>query len=369
MPLFGPPDIAKLKAKGDIDGLMGALDHKEQRIRLDAAAALGDALRDHLLGLDVRTKAAEALGRLNDPVAVASLVAALKEDSQVARAASDALQRMGAPGVASELEEYRYTVGLRESDIEALRAEGDLDGLMRTIGGHRDPDVRRAAVAAIAALDHPRKAERLVEALRNDDGFVVRDAADALGRLGAEAVEPLIDALDPGRGAVPRWSGRGGEFVGEAARALGEIGDRRAVEALLFQLEYQDSEARVPNNEWAEYAAHEITYALGRIGDSRATAPLLSILEGGYVNYVHSAEVGLRDLHDPESVGPLIGLLQSDNLNVREAAARLLGTLSDQTAVEPLSRLLDDDYEQVRDAARTALESLGGTTAQPGLSE
>ena len=41
MPLFGPPDVEKLKTRGDVKGLVKALDYKkDSKLRRDAAAAL-----------------------------------------------------------------------------------------------------------------------------------------------------------------------------------------------------------------------------------------------------------------------------------------------------------------------------------------
>lgn len=42
MPLFGPPNIEKLKERGDVDGLIRALGHKDWRTRREAAVALGE---------------------------------------------------------------------------------------------------------------------------------------------------------------------------------------------------------------------------------------------------------------------------------------------------------------------------------------
>jgi HEAT repeat protein len=42
MPLFGPPDVAKLKAKGDVPGLIKAPGRdKDSAVRQAAATALG----------------------------------------------------------------------------------------------------------------------------------------------------------------------------------------------------------------------------------------------------------------------------------------------------------------------------------------
>ena len=42
MPLFGPPNVEKLKAKGNVKGLIKALDYKKDAsVRRAAAKALG----------------------------------------------------------------------------------------------------------------------------------------------------------------------------------------------------------------------------------------------------------------------------------------------------------------------------------------
>ncbi|MGB9872500.1 MAG: HEAT repeat domain-containing protein, partial [Anaerolineae bacterium] len=74
--LFGPPNIEKMKARGDVKGLIKALGYeKDWEIRRDAARALGE---------------------LKDARAVEPLIAALKDkDSDVREAAAEALDRLG----------------------------------------------------------------------------------------------------------------------------------------------------------------------------------------------------------------------------------------------------------------------------------
>ena len=110
MPLFGPPNVAKLATKGDVKGLIKALDYqKDNSVRTAAAEALGKigdvravdpiiaALRDPKW--TVSANAAEALGRIGDPRAVGPLKAALKDGSRdVRQAAAVALAQIEKPG-------------------------------------------------------------------------------------------------------------------------------------------------------------------------------------------------------------------------------------------------------------------------------
>lgn len=87
-------------------------------------------------------------------------------------------------------------------------------------------------------------------------------AAKALGVLGdARAVEPLISAL-----SIQHWRVRCA-----AAQALGQLRDPRAVDALIAQVNLINSDRT------SRLAAAE---ALGNIGDQRAVPPLVSMLRG-----------------------------------------------------------------------------------------
>src|SRR5450759_2332909 len=100
MPLFGPPNVEKLKAKRDVKGLIKALGYqKDPAVRRAAAEALGQigdaravepliaALKDESWG--VRRAAAEALGQIGDARAAEPLIAALKDPYADVRNAAD----------------------------------------------------------------------------------------------------------------------------------------------------------------------------------------------------------------------------------------------------------------------------------------
>ena len=101
--LFGPPNVEKMKARRDVNGLIKALGYKkDEYVRWYTARALGEikdpravepliaALKD--TDKDVRQAAAEALGKIGDPRAVEPLIAALKDaEWHVRKAAAKAL--------------------------------------------------------------------------------------------------------------------------------------------------------------------------------------------------------------------------------------------------------------------------------------
>ena len=159
MPLFGPPNVAKLEAKRDVPGLVKALGYQK-----DAA---------------VRKAAAEGLGRLRDPRAVRPLVIALGD----------------AP--------------VRPAAVEALVAAGSVAGesLVAALG-NQDPKVRKAAVMALGRIGDARAVEALIAVLEDQDGEVQWAAIESLGQLGDDrATEPLIAMLTTGAGICARRRG------------------------------------------------------------------------------------------------------------------------------------------------------------------
>ena len=153
--LFGPPDIDRLKSKGDIDGLAAALRHKEPTIRTAAAAALG------------------AIG------------AAAQAQKQAARL--EKLMQAGDSVLPSRIE-------------DACRGfVSSVSAALAPAVGDANPAVRRESVRALAPLrisTHAR--DGLIAALSDDQPIVRRMAAEALVAWNNEygpAIEPLIARL------------------------------------------------------------------------------------------------------------------------------------------------------------------------------
>jgi HEAT repeat protein len=142
----------------------------------------------------VRREAALALGQLKAHQAIEPLIALLDDHQTVWDAAQDAAWALG-------------EIGDRQA-VEPLIAVLD------------KPFVAGRAIEALAKLGDPRMVEPLIRLFREQ---CVSSIATILGNFGdVRAVEPLIDALSD--------SDPGIRFY--AARALGKLGDRRALPAL-----------------------------------------------------------------------------------------------------------------------------------------
>ena len=143
----------------------------------------------------------------------------------------------------------------------------------------------------------------------------------------------------------------GHEKVGwEAARALEELRDSRAIDPLIAALSDQDSKVR-------ERAAE----LLGKMQDPRAIQPLIAALSDEEWLVRSKVNSALEKLAD-KAVDPLLAALANPNSLVREGAARALGNLSDPRAVEPLIAALKDEYD-VRKRAAYSLGRLGDRRA------
>ena len=240
--LFSPPDINKLKARGDVKSLVKALNYqKYYYVRQAAAEALGqlgnartvEPLAEALKDSDdrVRRAAAEALGQIGDARAVEPLIVALKDsDSWVKKRAVEALGKISDPRAVEPL-----IVALKDSDV-------------------RDVATRALEMIGLQAID------LLVATLKHEDWHVRAAAAEVLGKIGdVRTVKPLLVALQDSYSSAVRW---------KAAGALGAIGDVQAVELLIVALKDRDSSVR-------EGAAE----ALAKISDPRAVEALAVALE------------------------------------------------------------------------------------------
>jgi hypothetical protein len=103
-----------------------------------------------------------------------------------------------------------------------------------------------------------------------------------------------------------------------AAKALGDLGDARAVEPLATVLGYESGNLR-----------GAAASALGQIGDARAVEPLLASLEGEYAIRRRQTMIeALGQIGDLQAVEALVGLL--DDRHVGEAASRALHAITGQ---------------------------------------
>jgi len=152
----------------------------------------------------------------------------------------------------------------------------------------------------------------LIQKLNNDDLLIRLNAIKALGDArDARAVEPLVAALgDKNCGCA-------------ASNALVKIGNT-SVEPLIAALKDENMIAR-----------RNAAKALGEIKDPRAVKPLITTLKDEDATVRWQAVKALGEIKDPRAVEPLVSTLKDDNTIVRWHAAKALENIGDPS-VKPL---------------------------------
>lgn len=171
-----------------------------------------------------------------------------------------------------------------------------------------DKSLQRRYVAAwaLGEIGSPEGISPLIAALDDDEAEVRRHAVRALIRLNTQPVAKLLAYFAE---ASPR--GAAG-----AVRALGDIGDPGALEALLLQ-------ADGPNRP-------EVFQALGKLKDKRAEKVLIAgLTDPQWRNRMHAA-MALGASGTPAAAAPLYRALEDEVTVVREWAARSLEVITGQ---------------------------------------
>jgi HEAT repeat protein len=204
----------------------------------------------------------------------------------------------------------------------------------------------RRAGAAVPAL---------IAALSDEHHQTRARAARALGRIGDErAIDPLLKRLDD----PAEKRGEHGTGAREAvALALGQLGPRRAVRPLIAALKDQNPRVR-----------RATARALGMLGDPAAADPLLPLLTDDQRRVVQEATVALGRLKATAACDRILALLDDEDSYLRAAAAEALGNIGERRAAAALGTLLAGDRDpEVREAAARALGRLGDRSALPVL--
>lgn len=248
--------------------------------------------------------------------------------------------------VTGELQKDAAIASLQSGSTEiSSTLEGSIDvGSTEDAGsnGSSSPQVEQEAGAKEEDDDSETldPVEENIRNLNNPDSSIRSDAAAALFDLNdSRAVEPLIEAL----------SDEDADVRGSAAAALAKSRDRRAAEPLLERLSDDDPEVR-------SVAA----IGLGVINDTRAAEALIRALDDEDFGVRANAAISLGEhLKESRALEPLIDRLSDAVSVVRSSSAYALGELGDSRAVDALNEALNDEDAKVREEASAALEKLG----------
>ena len=195
------------------------------------------------------------------------------------------------------------------------------------------------------------KIEELIKKLKDENWRVRWNAALALREIGDErAIEPLINALRDGYSDVRNAAFKALEEIEPEWHKTEVVG--RQVPEFINALRDKDSDVR-----------SAAAWVLGKIRDKRSVAPLINALRD-WDQRVRSAAFKALEEIEPEwhktevakrQVPEFINALRDRDSDVRSAAAWVLGKIGDERSVESLINALMDEYWHVREAACKAL--------------
>ncbi len=351
--------LVALLRQSDENVAMAAIEALGKLHDARAVDPLGDVLRQNRPLLQF--SAIKALQEIGDGRAVEPLIACLGRKT-LERAALEALGRIGDLRALNPLTQVLRLSTAKVRHI-AVRAVIDLHNRM-------PPDAKTTIIRRIREIYDKSVSQYVRECLASPDQTVKRNAMAFLGWMGdVQAIHSLVGAYDETckeevvtaliqmqREGVPTLlaiASRVPEGLREGiARALGEIGDRKAVHGLV--------QLATDSNGHVRQAA---AVALGQLADPLGVRPLLTLLDDQYPNVQEAAYRALTRLKSPALIKRLLELLESPKAGLRCYAAKLLGFFQVPEAQNRLTLDLKDPDPTVRRTALSALESLGGDVA------
>lgn len=328
----------------------------------------------------VRSDAALTLGKLEAAEAPAAVVAeaidALSRilddpDEYVRKSAVHALGRLRARDPRA-LEGIRFALGDRSEQVvqEALTQvqqaadPGAVEGLVRVLG-RRERTLQNAASQALVRIGAP-AVRPLLETFKDRNlrrrvhNQVLRIIEDIKGR----AVEPLLAALEDDNQYVRAY----------AVALLGKLGDDRAVEPLvrLFLTDPRLQETVVntlprleergvleaPSGDRDVQLPKEVAAAFRRLASPEVADALRAALAGGNPKVRKFALRALFEVEGAAAKETLLGLLHDDDAEIQRLAIRLLGKLHDKSVIEPLLGLLKGANPQLEEAVWNTIKVL-----------
>jgi HEAT repeat protein len=337
------------------------------------------------------TGAAQALGAIRDPSAVAAIVRGMQRGTVPVTAGLSALASLGSDAALPAVLELLSDQGTNVR-LEAIRAAGELLdpsrpdgravdpiilalgdaglsveerlGLVEILGKTGSPraaptlvglastkpaSVRRAVLVALGNLSQGSKAvdEKLLEALDDDLGSVRTDAAIALSRVGTPALAgTLLDRLL--RSAEQDRAALGLALAG----VLGRSTDGAVAERVQRAIGSAPSSAR-----------DALIEGLGRMKGAEALAALRAHVGGPLDDRRKIAEA--LGGHGSSAGAELERLALDPDAAVRANAAWSLGFAGDQAAAKRIGAMLKDPDVTVAGNAAASLGRLAGRLARP----
>jgi HEAT repeat protein len=392
-----PPPSEAERYPTDVPTLIRDLVSKTGSLRLNAARTLGSSgldarsalpalllvAKDDTEDVEIRTAAIESVSAIGpwDENVVPSLAWLLKDrETRIRIATTRSLARLetsAAPATDALIEALRDEE-VRTDAIRALAGIGAqaVSSLMKATRDKND-GVRKAAYEALVKIGAP-SVDPIIDSLKA--GKVDYDyAMNALAKIGAPAVESLVKHLGgkndsmrrlsaetlrrigpPAKSAVPALAKTANDPLptvrASALAALAAIGPAGETETKAILWGLRDRDARVRS------AASGAARKIGPDADAGAVSVLAEALKDRrwFVCTEAADALGRIGPNASASVPDLIKALSAKDSKIRYSAARALGAVGPKAAeaLPELERLLKDPDPSVRTAATRSIEKI-----------
>jgi len=222
----------------------------------------------------------------------------------------------------------------QEQDIWHLKSQLNIQGLIEALEAE-NAGIRKRAAAALRTLGATQALPALRDAYEREDDpeaqMTLASALEALKQKTGVLVTPVEeqDEQPPVMKVVAQLQSEHVDTVIQAARELGDLGDKIAVEPLV--LLFNDHKQSI-----------HVRFAV--------------------------AEALLKLESAPIEVALLANLRHSD-WHIRRNGAAILGQLKAEWAIQPLARALKDEHHVVRRTARAALKHIGTPESRKALAQ
>ncbi len=368
-----------------VSSLVACTAGPQVRGRVTAAKAidaerLGALVRDKMRSDEVRMKVAKQLAASSDPKALEPILFVIRDGQErpVLRAGMThllgrSLQRQPAMTFLVErLADEKEVAEVRAAAAASLGSVKDSSSepLLRRAAGDPDPAVRLAARSALARIgwEGIDPGSLLIDTLQ-DPAQPDAARASAAAQLGAlkdpRALTPLIQALQEKGPEIPAPSDPAGFFTGRAAvqrnvpaaaaRALGRLGDPKAIPPLIDAAAQASGEAKVA-----------IFEALAALKASQAAPAARTALSDPDQRVRRWAALLLREVGAKEALPELRRAIADEDPGVRLQAVLALESLNDRESAEKIREALPKEaLKEVREAMEQALRTLTPTPKSP----
>lgn len=222
-----------------------------------------------------------------------------------------------------------------QPDVRQLKEKFDIQGLIQALRSD-DKAIRKRAAAALRTLDATHAIKALREAYKQEDDpqtrMVIASAIQALleyAKRGQKEAAPVHSDVPAVQQLIQRLHSADSEAIIEAARKLGDLGDKIAVEPLVMLFQDPSMSIRV---------RFTVAEALLKLESAPVEVTLLA---------------NLRD----------------EDWHIRRNGAAILGQLKAEWAIEALANALRDPHPVVQRTARAALKRIGTPESRKVLAQ